>query len=322
MQKIIALRPLNLLIIIFTVLCLRFLLVEPILFAVSSGLNESIEPQLNYFQLIALILTMVLIAAGGYVANDIADVEIDKINKPGKNIIGSHMSQKNALNLYYSLTGLGIVISLGLAIYIWNYNLAIVQTAVAVSLYFYAFHFKKSFFPGNFIVALVVAAVPFTYGVYEIIPLQEAYIFIQEKHPEFNFNFLAYWILGFTAFAFVITLTREITKDIQDIKGDSQFGSKSLPAIAGITASKIALIILYSLCIWGLTHLHFNYIADGITLFYFIGLGILFMALIIFTNLAKTPRHFAKVSALNKIVTLLGVLYTVVVAYMMYGIES
>lgn len=322
MQKITALRPINLLIIIFTVLCLRFFLVEPILFGVSNGLNEAIEPQLNYFQLGLLLLSMILIAAGGYLANDIADVEIDAINKPGKNLINTLIPQKNALNLYYSLTGTGILISLVLAINIWNYNLAIIQTAVAVSLYFYAFHFKKTFFPGNFIVALVVAAVPFTYGIYEIVPLQAEYIFIQEKHPEFNFNFLAYWILGFTAFAFAITLTREITKDIQDIKGDSQFGSKSLPAVIGVTGSKITLSLLYLICIWGLIHVHLNYIPDGTTLIYFIGLSILFAALIIFTILAKTTAHFAKVSALNKLVTLLGVMYSAVVAFMMYSIES
>lgn len=322
MQKITVLRPLNLLIIIFTLLCLRFFLVEPMLAGVTSGLGVGIDPQLNYLQLALLTASILFIAAGGYVANDMADVEIDQINKPGKNMIGILISQKNALRLYYALTGLGILLSLALAVYIWNYNLAIVQTAIAVSLYFYAFYFKKTFFPGNFIVALAVAAVPFTYGVYEIIPLQEAYIFIQEDYPEFNFNFLAYWMLGFTAFAFVITLSREITKDIQDLKGDSQFGSKSLPAVMGITFSRIVIVVLYLLIIWGLSYLYFNHLQDGATLIYFSILGLLFFTLIIVTVLAKTPRHFARVSALNKLVSVLGVLYTAVVTYMMYNIES
>ncbi len=322
MQKIAVLRPLNLLIIIFTLLCLRFFLVEPMLTGVTNGLGVGIDPQLNYLQLALLTASILFIAAGGYVANDMADVEIDQINKPGKNMIGILISQKNALRLYYALTGLGILLSLALAVYIWNYNLAIVQTAIAVSLYFYAFYFKKTFFPGNFIVALAVAAVPFTYGVYEIIPLQEVYIFIQEDYPEFNFNFLAYWMLGFTAFAFVITLSREITKDIQDLKGDSQFGSKSLPAVMGITFSRIVIVVLYLLSIWGLSYLYFNYLRDGATLVYFSILGFLFFVLIIVTILAKTSRHFARVSDLNKLVSLLGVLYTAVVTYMMSNIES
>ena len=321
MRYISALRPVNLILIVFTVLCLRFLLVEPILFTVGQALNEEIVPQLNTLHLILLILSMLLIAAGGYIINDLADIEIDAINKPGKNIIGEVLSKKSATNLYYILTGGGLLAAVITAISVWNYNLAVMQIGVAVSLYFYAFYFKKTFLPGNLIVAGVVAAVPFTYGIYEIVPLQDAYIFIQEDHPEFNFNFLAYWILGFTAFAFLITLTREITKDLEDLEGDMRYGSKSLPATLGISGTKIVLVLLYLIGISGLGYLHLNYLADKNTLIYFSILSLFFIALIILTVLARSASHYGKVSALNKITTLFGVLYTAVVAYMMYNIH-
>ena len=48
-----------------------------------------------------LVISMVLIQAGGYVINDIFDVEIDAINKPKKIIVGKIFTEKQS-NLFYN----------------------------------------------------------------------------------------------------------------------------------------------------------------------------------------------------------------------------
>ncbi len=47
-----------------------------------------------------LVLATIFIAAGGYIINDIYDIEIDKVNKPNKVIVGKAISEKNALTLF------------------------------------------------------------------------------------------------------------------------------------------------------------------------------------------------------------------------------
>ncbi|MBK6641467.1 MAG: hypothetical protein IPG39_09580 [Bacteroidetes bacterium] len=55
---------------------------------------DNTESSISDFQFSLLTLAVVLIAAGGYVINDIFDVQIDAINKPGKNLVGSYYSKK------------------------------------------------------------------------------------------------------------------------------------------------------------------------------------------------------------------------------------
>jgi len=40
-------------------------------------------------------------------------------------------------------------------------------------------------------------------------------------------------------FAFVISLIREVVKDMEDIKGDEKFGCRTMPIVWGIPASKV-----------------------------------------------------------------------------------
>jgi 4-hydroxybenzoate polyprenyltransferase len=40
-------------------------------------------------------------------------------------------------------------------------------------------------------------------------------------------------------FAFVISLVREVVKDMEDIKGDEKFGCRTMPVVWGIPASKV-----------------------------------------------------------------------------------
>src|SRR6056297_1863155 len=55
-----------------------------------------------------LVIATVCIAAGGYIINDIYDIETDKVNKPDKVIINKHISEKNALNLFIILNIIGV----------------------------------------------------------------------------------------------------------------------------------------------------------------------------------------------------------------------
>jgi 4-hydroxybenzoate polyprenyltransferase len=61
---------------------------------------------LNSFQFIIYLLALLLVVAGGYIINDIYDIETDKINRKENQIVGNSISSKSAFNFYYLLNSL------------------------------------------------------------------------------------------------------------------------------------------------------------------------------------------------------------------------
>ncbi len=70
--------------------------------------SHSVLVTLSDFHFFLLVLATVLIAAGGYVINDIYDVETDRINKPEKLIINKYITEKNASTLFMILNIIGV----------------------------------------------------------------------------------------------------------------------------------------------------------------------------------------------------------------------
>ena len=103
----------NLIIIALAQLVVRFGIIEVL----------DAEITLSYLGLSFIILATVLIAAGGYVINDIFDITADKINRPKKRLIGREIKESQAKLIYFLLTfsgvGLGFVLSnmMGVPIY-------------------------------------------------------------------------------------------------------------------------------------------------------------------------------------------------------------
>src|SRR5581483_10122276 len=96
-------RPLNLLMILFTQYMVRYALLYPIFKALAGiglQLHETIFALLSF--------AFVLMAAGGYIINDYYDVKIDTVNKPDKVIIGRQLKPVNALTLYWILSIVGL----------------------------------------------------------------------------------------------------------------------------------------------------------------------------------------------------------------------
>ena len=141
-----------------------------------------------------LIISVVFISSAGHMINDVADVDIDAINKPYRPIPSGVITSEEARVFSFVLFGLGVFISAFVSLL----SLAISITA-SVLLYLYATNLKRSGFLGNLSVALL-AFLTFVYG-----------------GTATKFTSL---ILFPGYFAFILTLGREILKDIEDVRGD------------------------------------------------------------------------------------------------------
>lgn len=100
----------NLLMIALVQYLIKYALLLP--FFESHSVITTLKP-LGFF---ILVMATIFIAAGGYVINDIYDIETDKVNKPDKTIVGKHISEKNALYLFIILNVIGV----GLGFYLSN----------------------------------------------------------------------------------------------------------------------------------------------------------------------------------------------------------
>jgi len=182
-------------------------------------------PLLSDIDFIILTTSILLITMGGYLINDIYDIESDKINKPDKVYISTIISIKSGLFLYFLTSITGLILGLYLSI---NKNLNHLSgffIVTVILLFIYTKILKKLPLIGNIIVALLVSLPIFL--VYEF---DHSMISIKDI---FNNLFLSIIIFFYLLFAFLTTLIREIIKDLQDIKGDNKFKLKTLPIMIG-----------------------------------------------------------------------------------------
>ena len=127
----------NLLIIALAQYLVRFAIIIPILEAynLTSAVSE-----INFF---LVVLSTVLIAAGGYIINDYHDLQIDLINKPSKVIISKKVSKKASINLYGIVSLSGVAIGVYLSFFQNIFLLWQINILSAVLLLIYSSYLKK-----------------------------------------------------------------------------------------------------------------------------------------------------------------------------------
>ena len=231
------------------------------------------------------IIDTVLIAAAGYVINDVFDQRTDQLNKPKNVYIGpNQLSAKSAWVYYGSLVMFGFFIALYIAYSIGKLHLLLIYPIAVGMLFLYSKSFKKLPLIGNFVVAIFCAFVPgiLLYAEWDMLFMSK--FSYPSGYLPFMFVFTSYII-----FAFLATMVREIIKDIEDVEGDQSAGYKTLPVFASIrtsvnTSLGFGLLLLLSYGIWVLP-----FYLDGV--YWFFAFSSIFMFLI--TSFILVKIYFA-----------------------------
>ncbi len=223
----------NLLIVLLTQYILQYLVIIP---ALADG---QVAPQLNPLHFFLLSLTTVLIAAGGYVINDLLDYPIDLINKPRQLIIGRKLSVLAARQWYWGIHIAGLGLAIYLAFHVNAPGLALIYPAAAGLLYLYSKYFKKQVLIGNLVIALFCS---FVAGIVWFAE-RESYTSLQQSAPEAARQ-MAHLMIAYMSFAFISTLFREIIKDMEDMEGDAAYACRTLPIVGGIRLSSWLVTLL------------------------------------------------------------------------------
>lgn len=178
-----------------------------------------------------LMLASVSIAAAGYIINDYFDVEIDQINKSSKVIIGKSISQRFAILFHVLLSAAGLFLSIYVGYELHNVYIPVFNFLAIGSLVIYSTTFKKKLLIGNIIISLLTA------WVLLVLVLAE-YPFAVSTSEIVWQNLLKIAVI-YAGFAFIVSMIREVIKDMEDIEGDKKFGATTMPISWGLTASKI-----------------------------------------------------------------------------------
>jgi len=233
------------------------------------------------FWLFLIVASTVMIAAAGYIINDYYDIKIDLINKPDRVVIGKTITRRYAIFFHtvISVTGVGM----GLLI---NWKVGAVNFVSVFLLWLYSNNLKRLPLIGNLVVSLLAGL-----SIFLLSFLYEQYLPL---------------VMTYSLFAFFMTLIREIVKDMEDMKGDTTFGCRTLPIVWGIRKTKSFLygtILVFSfLVLW------LDYQQLKISWIYFIPLLFVPMSILFYRLLkADTKKEFFQLSQLCKIIMLLGI---------------
>jgi len=272
-------RSLNLIILAFTQYMCRY-------FIIGNGTASFYEIATDW-KFFLLVVSTVLVAAAGYIINDYYDVKIDLINKPKRVVLGKVLHRRVALVSHFVLNSLACFFAIFLG---WKIFAIIVLTTVLM--WFYANQLKRTALVGNLLISVLTGL-----SVYMPVLL---YGTAQET------------LLLYASFAFFISLVREIIKDMEDVKGDEEFGCKTLPIIWGIRKTKTVIYAVSLLFIVIISMILIR--AELNTQLYFLFFPApLFVWLLIRLSKADTSTQFLQLSFLCKWIMVAGVISMVMI---------
>ena len=272
---------------------------------------QNIPLALADLQYVLLVLATVFIAAGGYIINNIFDVETDTENKPENVIVGQFISEPQAYNLYIGFTVIGVAMGFYLSNVIEKPSFASIFIVIAATLYFYATNLKQSLLIGNFIVALLLSFSVVIIGIFDLYPVT-----FEENRPVMGLLFGI--LLDYALFAFVINFIREIVKDLEDVNGDSGQGMNTLPIAFGVKpTTRLIFALSFIPIIFIVNYINANLFATGLIYGTLYGLAFILAPLFYFTIKiwsATKIQDFHHLSTVLKWILFFGILSIVVIS--------
>ena len=169
--------------------------------------------------LFMLVLASSAVIAAGYIINNFYDSEKDLINRPEKSKLDRIVSQNTKLSIYFILNFSAVV----MASYV-SFKAVVFFSAYIFGIWFYSHKLKKLPFVGNLTSAILT-----------ILPFFAIFMYYK------NFGSV---IFVHAIFLFLIVSMRELSKDLENIKGDLANEYKTIPVVYGERISKVILTIL------------------------------------------------------------------------------
>lgn len=166
--------------------------------------------------LLMLVLASSAVIASGYIINNFYDSEKDLINRPNKSMLDRLVSQNTKLSIYFTLNFLAVIF----ASYV-SFRTVVFFALYIFAIWFYSHKLKKMPITGNMVSAILTVTPFFA-------------IFIYYR----NFELVVFM---HALFLFMLVSMRELTKDLENIKGDFALNYRTVPVVYGENIAKYLL---------------------------------------------------------------------------------
>lgn len=273
---------------------------------------QNIPLALNDGRYLLLVLSTVLLAAAGYVINNIFDQSTDLENKPNAVVVGKTISESSAYTIYTVLNTMGVGIGFYLSNVIGKPGFSVLFILIAATLYMYSTSLKPMPVIGNLVVALLLSFSVIIIGVFDLFPVINA---ANQQQLSNLFSIL----IDYAVFAFMINILREIVKDVEDIEGDRNEGMKTLPLILGLKKTTQLVFALSTIpFISLLVYINTYFVQNNlwiITLYTFLFVLAPLLYFIITIWNAKTQKDFHLLSSLLKAILFFGIVSIAILTY-------
>ena len=231
--------------------------------------------------LLMLVLASAATIAGGYIINNFYDSEKDLINRPIKSRLDKLISQNTKLSFYFVLNFLAVI----MASYV-SFKAVLFFSVYIFGIWFYSHKLKKRPFIGN-LTSAILTITPFFA------------IFLYYK----NFEHV---IFVHAVFLFLIISMRELTKDLENLRGDLVQDYHTIPVVYGESVSKKILVLLSVLALIPI-YLLLTYYEIGYMYWYFY-LCILLLLMFLFVLFkSKNKLHYMILHNILKFIIVTGV---------------
>jgi 4-hydroxybenzoate polyprenyltransferase len=182
-----------------------------------------------------------------------------------------------------------------------------------VLLWVYSTNFKKQLLIGNLLISFLTAWVILILF-FSKAPLQLNKVLASGTN---EIRFFRLTIL-YASFAFIISLIREVIKDVEDRVGDAKYGCRTIPIVWGLTATKVFvavwLVVLIAVLI--IVQLYVLPMGWWESIVYCV-VAIIAPLIWVFIKLltAQSEKDFGKLSTVVKIVMLTGIVSMIFFRY-------
>lgn len=249
--------------------------------------DKPLKEVLFDLNLFMLVMASAATIAGGYIINNFYDAEKDLINRPQKSMLDRLVSQNTKLSFYFVLNFLAVI----MAAYV-SFRAVIFFSLYIFGIWLYSHKLKKLPIVGNLTSAILT-----------IVPFFAVFIYYK------NFETV---IFVHAMFLFLIISMRELTKDLENIKGDMAMDYKTIPVVYGEKASKtmLTLLIVFTMIP---TYLLLFYFQVG-KMNYFFYLSVLLLILFLFLLWRSTSKsQYVMLHNILKFIIVAGVFSIVLI---------
>ena len=231
--------------------------------------------------LFIIVLCSALVIAGGYIINSFYDSEKDLINKPRKTLLDRLVPQRTKIYAYFALNFAAVL----LGSYV-SFRAALFFAAYIFGIWIYSHRLKRITFLGNFVSATLAIA-----------PFFAVFVYYQ------NFKTV---IFVHALLLFLLILSRELIKDMENIAGDLAQNYRTIAVKYGTAVSKryVTLLVLLTLVP---AFLLIRYFDIGYMYLYFIASSMLLLLFLVLLWKANSKRHYIWLHNILKFIIVSGV---------------